>query len=293
MLNAARAALVEFGALEPSDRLPPFWARMSGNLVLMVYPKGSSFYLVKIGIRTVLDREFRGLSIAHAAMPQNVPRPIGVTRQGSFQVLVTQGIPHRQLIFRRGQGMRRIFERGIINFLAASTGHFEATSSDSAMNVREALRKAADATGWVKWRDYWDRIAPLIAPMPRILQHGDLAMTNIAVAGDELVIFDWEDFGLVDIVGFDLAVVLLSLHGFDTARLRKRLAAPTMEARLVSRGCARLNMSPDLFLELFPVYLSAFLEIKQSGGYDPTVNARAVAALNDWVRTGPAHVAAA
>ena len=73
MLRAARMALVELGVVSRTDPLPHFWARMSGNLVLMLYSKGPLFYLVKIGVRTRLDREFRGLAVAHAAMTQPVP----------------------------------------------------------------------------------------------------------------------------------------------------------------------------------------------------------------------------
>ena len=293
MLKAAHAALVKFGALAPSDRLPPFWARMSGNLILMVYPKDSPFYLVKIGIRTSLDREFRALAIAHTAMPRNVPRPLGLTTQGSFQVLVTLGIHHEQLVLRRGRDGFRMLEDGMDALLGASLSHFQASPTDSAVNVQDALREASDAFDWTNWRAYWDHIRPLIAPLPRILQHGDLAVTNIAIAGGDVVFFDWEDFGLVDVIGFDLAVALLSLNDFDAVRLRARLAAPTTpEAALVRRGCARLNLSTHLFLELFPVYLSLFVKVKRSWGYDPAVSSRAIEALRDWVKSEPAHVAA-
>src|SRR5260221_6306947 len=120
MLRAAHAALVEFGVLAPTVPFPPLWARMSGNLILMVYLKGPRFYLVKIGVRTSLDREFRGLSIAHAAMPRNVPRPLGLTNQASFQVLVTEGVLHEHLVLRDGGDAIGVFERGMDSFLAAS-----------------------------------------------------------------------------------------------------------------------------------------------------------------------------
>jgi len=212
--------------------------------------------------------------------------------QGSFQVLVTLGIHHEQLVLRRGRDRFRILEDGMDALLAASLSHFQASPTDSAVNVQDALREASDAFDWADWPDYWDHIRPLIAPLPRILQHGDLAVTNIAIAGDEVVFFDWEDFGLVDVLGFDLAVAVLSLNDFDAVRLRARLAAPTADAALIRRGCARLNLSTSLFLELLPVYLSLFAKVKRTWGYDPAVSARAVAALRDWVRSGPAHVAA-
>ena len=141
------------------------------------------------------------------------------------------------------------------------------------MNVQHALREASEALDWADWRAHWDHVRALIAPLPRILQHGDLAMTNIAIADGEVVFFDWEDFGLVDVIGFDLAVVLFSLNDFDTVRLRARLAAPTAEAALVRRGCARLNLLTNLFLELFPLYLSLF-KVKRSWATSCRLGAR-------------------
>ena len=49
MLEAARQALCELGIVGRDDPMPPFTARMSGNLSVLVYPPGSDFYLVKIG----------------------------------------------------------------------------------------------------------------------------------------------------------------------------------------------------------------------------------------------------
>jgi len=184
-----------------------------------------------------------------------------------------------------------MLEDGVDTLLAAGLTHFQASPTDAGVNAQDALREASEALDWPNWPAYWDHIRPLLAPLPRILQHGDLAVTNIAIAGGEVVFFDWEDFGLVDVIGFDLAVVLLSLNDFDAARLRAKLAAPTPEAALATRGCARLDLSTELFLELFPLYLSLFVKVKRSWGYDPAVSARAVAALRDWLGAGAAHVA--
>jgi phosphotransferase family enzyme len=291
MLTTARAALVELGVLAPTDPLPPMWSRMSGNLILMVYPRGESSYLVKFAMRTRLDREFRGLSLAHTAMPRNVPRPLGLISRGEHQVLVTQGVRHEPFTLRLGQAQYRMLEHGVGALLAASLRQFQASATDAPVDIQDALRDAGDAIGWSAWRDYWIRVQPRIATLPRVLQHGDLAMTNIAIADGDLVFFDWEDFGLVDLVGFDLAVVLLSLLDFDSRRLRERLATTSAEARLLALGCARLEVPPDVFLELFPAYLSVFAKLKRTLKYDPLVSARAIAVLRDWVRNGPPRLA--
>jgi hypothetical protein len=250
---------------------------MSGNLVLLVYPD-SPFYLVKIGIQrtsTVNSEGSRSRTRRCRAM-------LGRSTHDGDPSRCWSRLASMQLVIRRGRDGFRMFEDGMDALLAASLSHFRASPTDSAVNVQDALQEASDAFDGANWRAYWDHIRPLIASLPRILQHGDLAVTNIAIAGGEVVFFDWEDFGLVDVIGFDLAVALLSLHDFDAVRLRERLAAPTAEAALVRRGCARLNLSTNLFLELFPVYLSLFVKVKRSWGYDPAVSARGIAALRDW-----------
>ena len=287
MLSAAHAALVELGVLSSSDPLPPFWARMSGNLVLMTYPEDPKFYLVKIGIRTRLDREYRGLSIAHAAMPRHVPEPLGLGTHDSFQVLVARGIAHRQFVM-DGETLG-VFERGMDAFVATSLAHFQAAPADSTVNVQDAVFEASGIFDWPGWRRYWDDAQRLIATLPRILQHGDLAVNNMGVADDELVFFDWEDFGQVDLMGFDLAVALLSINNFDLARLHARLKGDSLEAGLVRRCCSRLDKSPDAFFMLLPAYLSLFIKVKSAGGYDQAVSARAVAALREWVRISGAE----
>src|SRR4029078_4898748 len=69
MLNAARRALVEVRAIAAADPLPPFVARMSGNLGLLFYSRNDASYQVKVGLMTRLDREHRGLVAGYRAMP--------------------------------------------------------------------------------------------------------------------------------------------------------------------------------------------------------------------------------
>ena len=288
MLSAARAALVELGMLAPTDLLPPFWARMSGNLTLTVYPDERPFFLVKIGILTRLDREFRGLSAGYAAMPRHVPRPLGFAIRDAHEVLVTEGVSHRPLVPSRWREWQAIFERDMGAFLTAGAQHFRAAPSDSALDVYAVLGETADAIGWSGWQSYWGGVETLVARLPRIAQHGDLAVNNIGIANDGLIFFDWEDFGLVDLAGFDLAIALLSLHNFDVAQLCGRLTVPTSEATLVELGGQHLEVSADRFLDLVPCYLSLFIKVKRSGGYDTMVQERAAAALRDWIRSGRA-----
>lgn len=49
--------------------------------------------------------------------------------------------------------------------------------------------------------------------IPRIPQHGDFLVNNILHNFDEICILDWEDFGRINIPGYDLYCLLLDLFG--------------------------------------------------------------------------------
>lgn len=289
MLAAAREALVQHGVLGPTEALPPFFGKLGGNLVLgiLVYLKDGSFYVVKVAMESALDREYRGLSIANAAMPRNTSRPYGLTRHRSFPVLVSSGVRHKPLTTIRAHRFQQMFEKGIDAFLATSVRAFLTQSEEGvSVDLREALEHTSKLLPWPDWQTYWNHIASDVAALPRILQHGDFAVNNIGIAGGELIFFDWEDFALVELPGFDLAVLLLSLNDFDVQRLIDRLQASSLERRLMRSGCARLGMTTDLFLTLFPAYLSLFARMKGMLGYGPEVAGRAITALAQWLAHG-------
>ena len=89
---------------------------------------------------------------------------------------------------------------------------------------------------WQDWQAYWKYIASDVAALPRIHQHGDLTVNNIGIADGKLTVFDWEDFSLVDLPGFDLAVLLLSMNDFNMQRLSDRLQESCLERRLMQNS---------------------------------------------------------
>jgi aminoglycoside phosphotransferase (APT) family kinase protein len=231
-----------------------------------------------------LEREYFGLSMAYAAMPRNTPRPLGLSTHHSFPVLVVSGIRHSAFgPLNAGTDVQR-FEAGLNELLEISSRDFRVPPGEQgACDVREALEQASRHVCWPDWQDYRARVAPEIAALPRVYQHGDLSLNNIGVARGELIFFDWEDFGLVDVPGFDLAIVLLSLHGFDAVALIRQLSTPSLEQRLMQSGSGRLGMDVQTFLMLLPAYLSLFASMKAMRGYDAEVSARAYSALEQWL----------
>jgi hypothetical protein len=116
---------------------------------------------------------------------------------------------------------------------------------------------------------YVDRcaLAPVIAALPSVPQHCDLVTNNIGEIGGRPVIYDWEDFGRVDLPGFDLALFLGTLLELDPARIAALLQAP----RRLDPGLASLieatGLAGEEFCRLMPVYYGAFLWLKETQGY--------------------------
>jgi hypothetical protein len=259
---------------------------MSGNLGLLFFLKRGDHYLVKVGLLTRLDREFRGLTAAYGAMPTNVPEPLRLATCRSYQVLVTRGIRHRQLLPLRGAADVDVFEKGIASFLATGARAFRRSErAVSSGGLREALARASELVGWRGWEAYWEGIRSLAERLPPILQHGDFAVNNIGVREGALVFFDWEDFGEIDLPGFDVAVLLLSLNDFSMSALVAKLdAAGSVEADIVRSGCNSLGMSAADFMDLFPAYASLYISTKSRLGYPAAVTGRIAAALAEWIR---------
>jgi len=284
MLDAARQALLDAGLLSPDDPPPHFSVRMSGNIGLLFYLENGEFYLTKVGLSTRLDREYRGLSEAYRAMPSNVPEPIRLATYHRYQVLVIRGIPHEPLFPLRRADVG-VLKEGIISFVASSSCAFRQSGrSESLERLHEALRNASRRVQWPDWEKYWERVRLFAERLTPVRQHGDLAVNNIGVHKGKLIFFDWEDFGEIDLPGFDLSMLLLSMNGFSFAGVLARLKGSSLEADIMARIGESLGMSPADFLSLFPAYAALYIQTKPRLGYPDAAVDRIVGALSEWIQ---------
>jgi len=289
VLTAARKALVDIGAIAGTDPLPPFAARMSGNLGLTFHLPDGAFVLVKVGLMTRLDREYRGLVAAHGAMPLNVPEPLRIAMYDAYQVLVTRGVAHEVLLPLQSAAAMNTFEHGIEMFLDTSARAFRRTGRGTSWDrLDDALVQAGSMVAWPGRQAYGQRIRRYADTLAPILQHGDFAANNIGVHDGTLIFFDWEDFAEIDLPGFDLAVLLLSLSDFSFARIVAALRTASLQARIVHRGCALWNIAAPDFLYLFPAYAALYIETKSRLGYPAKVTERIAGMLAEWISIMPA-----
>ena len=84
-----------------------------------------------------------------------------------------------------------------------------------------------------------------------------------------MVVFDWEDYGLVRYPGFDLATFLIS-HYHHGRCLEPLVASPEILNDMLVRDfgedfLAALGLTRERFARVFPGYLAVFLTLKRNG----------------------------
>ena len=284
MLEAARGALCELGVLQASDPMPPFTVRMSGNLNFLVYPPGGEFYLVKVGLQNDLSREFEGFTAGHAAFPKGVPRPLALSRQRSFPTLVTTGIPLTPLGPLSMRAPPQALRRSLADFFARSSVAFRIDPVEAhSRRIRQAFDRLPDVLRAPGER-YVEAVATDVDRLPSVRQHGDFSVNNLGLHDGVLVILDWEDYGRECLAGYDLALLLLALNGFDVARVRDHTRDGAEHSWILRAGSDGTGIPRDLFLRLLPAYLALTVRMKTEAAYGHALQSRAINALTAALR---------
>lgn len=106
----------------------------------------------------------------------------------------------------------------------------------------------------------------------KISQHGDFAINNIAIdSKGNLILFDWENFGIINYPIFDLATLLFS-NALDQGMVESFSKNPGIlfdipGASLIRLVCQKQGMSTNSFQKYFPFFMMLFIYLKQELGY--------------------------
>jgi aminoglycoside phosphotransferase (APT) family kinase protein len=117
-----------------------------------------------------------------------------------------------------------------------------------------------------------------------VRQHGDFYSNNLGLHGDALVVFDWEDFGLACLPGYDLALLLLSLNAFNPSGIRSNTVEDAPHSWILRAGTQGTGLTTCLFFQLMPAYLAITAKIKRGRGYDVKLVEWAIRAMTDALR---------
>lgn len=119
----------------------------------------------------------------------------------------------------------------------------------------------------------------------RCPQHSDLAINNFGRTASGFVIFDWEDYGAVNLPGFDFVVLLASGYQFEAGRIRlffeRAAGGGNIESAFSTDLMNNLNLRSDDWVDLFLVNLILFHELKTRLDYGPGVIDRTLRLIKD------------
>lgn len=260
--------------------------------------QGSEIYItVKASKNADLQREFECQTISHAALPEYVPAPLAFGEAKGLSLLASEGVPHAKLTATamRGAGARLFC--GIKEYARRSAGTFATQQWTSAhhQELEKVLIRLDDKKLAALLESYISRLGvEQMLLLPHIRQHGDLVVSNIGVTTRGMVIFDWEDFGRVELPGFDIALLLVSSLDYDVALLRRwfELREPRELDDIIIAAADDLGFSRPMLWGLLPVYLAHFLYLKEMLGYRPSIREllrRLITDLCHLPRASPGH----
>jgi hypothetical protein len=286
VLNALTRAMKEAGLLEPSAVVTTNMVFKGDIIYLNVYGSDGTFHHVRVSTSQDLAVEFSSNLDAARRYPRLVPFPLGYgTADGAWWIAYEgvhlRPISPRQLI--RATPGSPVHD-GIIAYFAES----QAQSGVAAMPVadfeqdrrRRAIGAEIPDTLIQRAFSLYGELG--MDALPATLQHGDLAINNLATADEKLVIFDWEDFGKASVPGFDLAVLFASAHDFQPSALRIVAEQPARAIQAAPawliRSCAIIGIRPEVFARALPLYMLLFLQMK-APPYSQNVRDRVCAAV--------------
>jgi hypothetical protein len=275
MIEIISQLFKEISLLNEVSQLP-FYVSFNRNFNFFIFGSREEFYQVKVSSERPLRDEYEALRIAHEAIPGNVPQPVGLYQKAGLEILICRGIRHKKV--RSLQTHREIIQREIKAILKGSKVFFreEKPSSPHMQQLMTACDHFKNHPLLIAMRGWLGNLdARLVNSLPHIKQHGDLTLYNMGVAGNKLIIFDWEDFGKISIPGFDLCCLAVSsvtrFSAMEIERVLERSAYPKEVMDIITCYCKELPLDQEIFFNLYPIYLFYFLYLKDRYGYSPEI----------------------
>lgn len=254
----------------------PFYVSFNRNFNFFVFGNQEEFYQVKVSSERPLRGEYEALRIAHEAIPGNVPQPVGLYQKAGLEILICRGIRHKKV--RSLQTHGDIIQKEIGAIVKGSKVFFreEKPSSPHTQQLMTVFDHFKNHPLSIAMRDWLKNLNPrMINSLPHVKQHGDFTLYNMGVAGNKLIIFDWEDFGKISIPGFDLCCLAVnSVTRFSPMRIERiseKSAYQKEVMGIITCYCKELPLDQETFFNLYPIYLFYFLYLKDKYGYSPEI----------------------
>lgn len=253
----------------------------TGNTIsVAVYANARHLYQVKVSESAAFEDEYRAHVRAWQRYANCVPRPIGRQIYDGWDVLVVQGVQHNPFGFSSNASGRRLDKvlDDLRHFfqVSANAGHGSG-ASNSHEQFLDVLEGHFHSSPLSSIAIHWIQQGRLlgICDLPLIDQHGDFVMNNLAYSGQQLVVFDWEDFGKFQMPGLDICSFCFSVvpNAHDLQALMTSTTIPdTVLGKFLQCVCHASAIDIDLFRRLIPLHLLSFLYAKRV--YSDSVQSR-------------------
>lgn len=286
MIELLCAKLQALGLMRAGARVQSNATIKLDNVLIDLFDDRGHYFYARVAELYDLEPEYRIAETVASHLGRFVPRPLAFFREQGLSCIVFEGLEFdvvsgADLL---GAAPKSPVARGLLDFLRGSTAALRGPP-DPASFAKLLTDVDARFTGTEQeslWRDV--RAATDVAhlaSLPNQRQHGDFVPNNFGVCASGLLVFDWEDFGKVNLPGFDLAVLLASCVDFDPEELR-RIRAPLandLEARVewLPEAFQVLGLEASRFWRCVPFHLIAFLCLKDR--YSPAIRAKVVHAI--------------
>lgn len=227
---------------------------------------------VKFSESSNLWEEAERCAAAGLAYPSMAARFVGHAHQDGLDILATQAVDHVAL---SPQDLARTdlgdpIQRGLLAYFT-SMGAARApplpsvvANRDLVPSLRQYFAGLAVAPLALNYLD--DRLHAQVCDLPDLPQHGDFVINNLGLGADGLVIFDWEDFGRLNLPGLDLYTLRMSAGWGLPAALAAAAPAQRHLSPMAQRLCSALGLPLVDFEALIPLYLLAFRFLKRAYG---------------------------
>lgn len=279
MIPLVLEGLREHGLLRPGpDPDVHITLTLGDSVHVRVYESSRLVYFLKCSKFNSLRDEYERHLQARELLGETVAPPRALFKSGEWNVIASAGIAAMPLT--RGSLVGRSAERDVVAAIVACSARQSKLAEPAHTNARadrlaQVLNETLDrpALACVRERVRAPEVWEAVRALPNVAQHGDFVLGNLAWANNRLIVFDYEDFGRIQLPGFDLATLFLSLFEFEADAVRRFLASDDAQLDTLvpwlRPSCASLGLTLDTMRRLLPVYLTAFVSLKQN--YGPAV----------------------
>ena len=225
--------------------------RISSNNSLNLYFNKHLSFHIKFGNKLKLNYEYHSLNYIINNLNIDVPNPYGLFELNNEYILITKGRLYHPIYLTNNNLKKKQFTL-LLNFFNESHSKFTLNQN---LNFIEEIQLPIGLK-----QPFYD--------YPKILQHGDLAMTNIGLTKKSIIVFDWEDYGKIQIPMFDLTIFFLSLFQFSVKNFFSVLLNSTNRINnLILKMIKTYNLTINDYQTLIPYYLKIFIYVKIKLGY--------------------------